>query len=74
MSRKLENTHVCQIGLGEDEADVANQHLQQSGPLLIPSPLAVQADGPLHHGVLAHQHHALPDVAQTLYISKTGNV
>lgn len=48
---------VRQVTLGEDDAHVADQVLQQDGPLLVTGLLHVQPDGALHHGVLAHQHH-----------------
>lgn len=58
--------HLCQVSLGEDEANIANQLVQQGWPLVITSLLAVQADRPLHHGVLAHEHNAVTHVTETL--------
>ncbi len=60
--------YLSQVGLGEDEADIADQVIQQGRPLVISGFLTVEADGPLHHGVLAHQHNAVAHIAQTLWI------
>ena len=59
--------HLVEVALGEDQAHVADQRLGNAGPLLVASALAVQADGALHHRVLAHQHHALAMVPQALF-------
>ena len=53
---------------GEDDADVANQLLQQACPLVGAAGLAEDADRALHHGVLAHENDGLG--AQTLIWGK----
>jgi hypothetical protein len=46
---------IVQVAVGEDDADVADQLVQDDSPLVVAGGLAVQADGALHHGVLAHE-------------------
>jgi len=65
-TRLKRESHLTQVGLGEDETHIAHQRVQQIVPGLISSALSIEADGTLHHGVFTHQHNALPHVTQTL--------
>ncbi len=46
---------VVQVAVGEDDADIADQLVEDAGPLVVARRLAVEADAALHHRVLAHQ-------------------
>lgn len=46
---------IVEVALGEDNTDVAYQLGEDVGPHVIAASLAVQTDGTLHHGVLAHE-------------------
>lgn len=52
---QLQPPHLCQVALGEHKAHVADQLIQDWLPLVVTSLLDVEADGALHHGVLAHE-------------------
>mmetsp|Transcript_20166 Transcript_20166/g.52460 ORF Transcript_20166/g.52460 Transcript_20166/m.52460 type:complete len:366 (-) Transcript_20166:205-1302(-) len=47
--------HVVQVTIGENDAHVVDQVVQDDPPLVVARGLAVHLDGALHHGVLAHQ-------------------
>ena len=41
--------------LGEDNTDVADEHLEEASPLVVAGPLDVVTQAALHHGVLTHE-------------------
>eukprot|EP00967_Tisochrysis_lutea_P127803 scaffold217887_cov23-Tisochrysis_lutea.AAC.1 len=57
--------HVVQVTIGENDAHVVDQVVQDDPPLVVARGLAVHLDGALHHGVLAHQDDSIR--AQGLY-------
>jgi hypothetical protein len=47
--------HIVEVTVCEDDSHVVHQLVQDALPLVITTGLAVQLDGALHHGVLAHE-------------------
>ena len=48
-------SYLAEVGLGEHNAHIAHQLVNDGCPCLAFPLLAVHADGALHHGVLAHE-------------------
>lgn len=46
---------LLQVLLGEHNTDVANEHIEEAGPLVVAGPLDVVTQAALHHGVLTHE-------------------
>jgi hypothetical protein len=48
-------THLSKVLDGEDDADIADEVVQQAKPLLVARAFGIQANAAADHGVLAHQ-------------------
>ena len=55
----MRGAYLTKVTLGEDQANIAHQSIQQGSPGVTSGALIVESDAALHQSVLAHQHCAV---------------